>query len=73
MTTVNLHLVNAETDDGDNLDLFVIASSKDEALGLWKEHFQLDEILYNPKVRKIGYAPVTGKARIILWEEIPTL
>lgn len=73
MTTVNLHLVNAETDEGENLDLFVIASSKDEALGLWVKHFQFDEIRFNPKVRKIPQASVTGTARIILWDEIQTL
>ena len=43
---MNLYLVRAETDEGFNLDLHVIANTAEEAVEVWKSeiHFDADEI-----------------------------
>ena len=64
----SLFFVIYTDDDGINMDLFVEASSGAEALRLWQDYFQTDEM----PMRIDAVPSLTGVPRAISWYSLVT-
>ena len=65
---MNLYFLTDETDDGDNLDLFVWAGDPAQAWGLWAQYFSLGED-GDPTIRLIPTDRPLDP-RVIDWSDI---
>jgi len=72
---MKLWFITGENDDGENLDLFVLADTIPEAVELWEKHYEQNispeskayEILGDYETHHAGFdAP-----GVMRWEEIP--
>lgn len=66
---MNLYHITCDTDDGDNLDLFVWAGGAGLARLLWYQHYDLDDDDYDPVIRLIPITP-PDTPRVIDWSSI---
>lgn len=66
----HLFFISAKTVDGDSLDLFVIASSKEQALAFWREAYDLDESDVHEFIGIIPGVEPTAEAGPIDWGQI---
>lgn len=70
---LHLYFIACKDDgNGENLDQFVIASSEEQALGFWRDGFELDETFKPDRVNIVpGVMPMPTRAAGVLgWDEI---
>ena len=70
MTDTNQLFFIAANDDGDSLDLLVVAPNRDEARSIWSAYYELDGDAPTPRIGRVpGVSPTCGKGPIN-WDAI---